>query len=480
MRLDPFGTVQVDPDNTTVLENTNLDIALTIPPNTVKNEDGSDYTGPLSISIVPSEFTPASLPDNLGPSLVISVQPMGLTFAQPAPITFPNINDLDPGSEVNIWSLDHSTGQFFVAGRGEVSADGSVINTIQGGIREASWHFPLPDWPEFNRDEDNNSEYCDECKKARQSIGSGFDISTGNFYDDYTLPSYRSLGVLRGLTLNYNSISAFPSTIITTQTDLPPTTSKPDYMIANIIVGGVARDPIYREAISDRSRFGVFFDAANLDTGFYPYTFNIASHYPTFIINIRCWDRVRFEWRICARDIGPTFVSGSTSDKFLINNEINSPFGSGWTLEGLSRLHFQDGISNDAILTEGNGSILRFKGPFQRNFPKEFSGTLSFSSRQSLLPEKEEEEVTPFPFSFSVGDGGAQSEAVGDFNKDGTPDLAVLGFDGNVSILLGDGTGSFSEPSRFFIGNDLPFRVAVADLNEDGNQDLAGKEKRDR
>src|SRR5712692_9408280 len=65
------------------------------------------------------------------------------------------------------------------------------------------------------------------------------------------------------------------------------------------------------------------------------------------------------------------------------------------------------------------------------------------------------------------------SVAVGDFNGDGLQDLAVAtsGSD-NVSVLLGNGDGTFQAPQHFGAG-DHPRFVAVADFNGDGLQDLA-------
>jgi hypothetical protein len=63
--------------------------------------------------------------------------------------------------------------------------------------------------------------------------------------------------------------------------------------------------------------------------------------------------------------------------------------------------------------------------------------------------------------------------AVGDFNRDGTLDLAVgNGESRNVSILLGNGDGTFQSPVNYDIG-DQPTEVAAADLNADGELDLA-------
>ena len=66
------------------------------------------------------------------------------------------------------------------------------------------------------------------------------------------------------------------------------------------------------------------------------------------------------------------------------------------------------------------------------------------------------------------------SVAVGDFNGDGVPDLVVAnrGFN-NVSVLLGNGDGTFQTPVAFATGA-RPQSVAVGDFNGDGKLDLAG------
>src|SRR2546421_1183784 len=76
----------------------------------------------------------------------------------------------------------------------------------------------------------------------------------------------------------------------------------------------------------------------------------------------------------------------------------------------------------------------------------------------------------------------SQSVAVGDFNGDGTLDLAVanpnssaagVGSDSaTVSILLGTGTGSFGAKTDFSTGR-ASSSVAVGDFNGDGKLDLA-------
>jgi hypothetical protein len=63
--------------------------------------------------------------------------------------------------------------------------------------------------------------------------------------------------------------------------------------------------------------------------------------------------------------------------------------------------------------------------------------------------------------------------AEGDFNGDGLPDLAVANnTDNTVSILLGNGDGTFGAKTDFLAGNG-PTSIAVNDFNIDGRPDLA-------
>jgi hypothetical protein len=62
--------------------------------------------------------------------------------------------------------------------------------------------------------------------------------------------------------------------------------------------------------------------------------------------------------------------------------------------------------------------------------------------------------------------------AVGDFNGDGKPDLAVPSVDGGVGVMLGNGDGTFQAPVIYAAGSD-PYSIAVGDFNGDGKADIA-------
>ena len=99
--------------------------------------------------------------------------------------------------------------------------------------------------------------------------------------------------------------------------------------------------------------------------------------------------------------------------------------------------------------------------------PSSFAGTLAPSAAL----------VQP-PVSFTGPtslDAGAfpNSVAVGNFNGDTYPDLAVANqFSGNVSVLLGSASGTFSGPNNINVGG-YPNSVAVGNFNGDARPDLA-------
>ena len=74
--------------------------------------------------------------------------------------------------------------------------------------------------------------------------------------------------------------------------------------------------------------------------------------------------------------------------------------------------------------------------------------------------------------NFSVG-AYPTAVAVGEFTGDGKPDLAVTNLgNGTVSVLLGNGNGTFQNAVNYPVGS-APHSVAVGDFSGDGKLDLA-------
>src|SRR5712691_236088 len=78
---------------------------------------------------------------------------------------------------------------------------------------------------------------------------------------------------------------------------------------------------------------------------------------------------------------------------------------------------------------------------------------------------------TPLP-SVATAAGGPLAAVVGDFNNDGKLDLAVVVERvGEVSILLGNGDGTFQTHQDFVVGNN-PVGLNAGDFNGDGKLDI--------
>ena len=118
---------------------------------------------------------------------------------------------------------------------------------------------------------------------------------------------------------------------------------------------------------------------------------------------------------------------------------------------GLAVSDFNNDGVKDLAATDSNGNVWILLG----------NGTGTF-------------QVGP-PIALTGANTPAYGVAVGDFNGDGKPDLAVAtGAAEFISILLGRGDGTFRSPQN--ISDPLaqvPAWVAVGDFNGDGKQDLA-------
>ena len=74
----------------------------------------------------------------------------------------------------------------------------------------------------------------------------------------------------------------------------------------------------------------------------------------------------------------------------------------------------------------------------------------------------------------ATGGSGVKSAVVADMNGDGKPDIVATNYNsGTVTVLVGNGTGSFTQTtdSPVSVGS-TPYNVVVADVNGDGRPDI--------
>ena len=391
-------------------------------------KDGAEFTGQLSISEVPEGLAPAAMPAELQPGLLVTIQPVGVTFDTPVPITLPNISNLAPSGVLDIWSLDPESGQFVVVGRGEVSADGATIETTVGGVRAADWHFAQPLGAEFLNWENwagMLGPFIAQWINGSSQVG----VRDGSLRVGHALPSIKSLNQDATPHFIYNSHLAYPRPVIKNVMRLPRFSFVPlipSRISSHMLVGFFSQGPEVFTSTSGLSGAGdeefiqsLQFDASELYTGVHSYMFTVTSYFDS------------------------ENVGAAVSGFMLINNQINSHFGSGWMLDGLDRLYL---TSDDAVqLIQGNGEVI----PFRR--------ALDFTFFQN-----EEFDI----------DCCVESLLAADFNNDGYPDLVDIGGFGGGVVRLNDKNGGFVFSDELELGTNSGNTVVAGLINGDLNLDL--------
>ena len=339
-RNAPESITPVIPSQTTTVNNPTLDVTLVVPPNTAFNEDNSPFYWRTIDQRGAAWICPGSTATVSGPppcSLPFSRRVR--SFATPVPITFPNLDNLTPGSEVNIWSVNPDTGRFHIVGTGEVTPDGTQIVTISGGITRADWHATLPPEATPNPNAPPKQDPDKPCKNcASEEANSTFSLVDGHVGERFTLPAYRSLETSRALSFSYRTFRAHPRPEIEFDGQIPIRSTIPDLISYQVQVGGIDQGDEtfllpadFSESVDEPFRLIATFDASAFSSGMVNYDLKVTSNFS-----------------------GGTRVSAIDSGRVMVVNEQASPFGAGWMLDGLYRLAFNADASVTLISPDGS------------------------------------------------------------------------------------------------------------------------------
>lgn len=360
--LDIANGQVIDPtQDTTVTTATIPGAAVTVAAGSLLDQQGNPFDGVLSITEVPADLTPAALPPNLHPDLVVTIQPGDMVFDTPALLSLPNLAGYEPGALMDLWSINPVTGDFDKVGVGQVSADGSVIETIEGGIRNSSWHFmslavPVGIWLNPNGNARNRDPRCNECTDTR-GITSVVETHTGALVETHDLVSYQSLGASRGVTLTYDSLRADARPVVNFGYSNVRGSST-QHLIAKLSVSN--GEFTYQVPGYQGSEFGLSGgehiwsvpDQGDIDAALQ--------------VDLRSFDSGIYTYDLMSglRNFnGSVFAGTSTTSQGQIYhiNSIDSVFGSGWGIAGLQEI--VESPSGSLLLIDGDGSELIFSAP---------------------------------------------------------------------------------------------------------------------
>jgi YD repeat-containing protein len=256
-----------------------------------------------------------------------------------------------------LWSINPVTGVFDNVGTGKVNADGTVVETISGGIRNSSWHFFAPRSKDAGLE--NDSEPCPTCGESRP-YNSEVLLHSGGVLETLELVTYQSLGVARGVTLRYDSLRADPEPIVAfsyvVDSRFGNTGFSNTFLVGKLAVQkGALKTEVPGSLGGGGSSTGEHFwtitgpgtltGAIQADMRTQPsglYTYSVESGV------------------LLGNPTGELAGTTSTqSGSFVVVNSISSPFGSGWDVVGLQEIIRN--ADHSVLLLDGDGSEFLFK-----------------------------------------------------------------------------------------------------------------------
>ncbi|HEV3078233.1 MAG TPA: FG-GAP-like repeat-containing protein, partial [Gemmataceae bacterium] len=185
-------------------------------------------------------------------------------------------------------------------------------------------------------------------------------------------------------------------------------------------------------------------------------------------------------------------VTSSVVDHFVVSAPAGAAAGTAFNLTVTAvnasgnripsytgTVHFKSsdakaGLPADYTFTAADGGVHSFSVTFGIKGNQSITTTDTATASITGSATIKVTEAASFAPQVTYGTGrNPYNVAVGDFNRDGIPDLVTANYDSNtISVLLGKGDGTF-QPAVDYAAGANPVAVAVGDFRGDGQLDLA-------
>ena len=320
----------------------------------------------VTTDVMKSESLPAPLPPTSLFTYCVNLRPDDATFTTQVRVRIKNYLNFPAGTSIPVGFYSKKEARWLNHGMSTVTADGQWVEFYTDHFSWYDCNSPgLTQRPPANitRNSQPRNQVCEESKDVGKSrIG----IKSGNLGIEHKLPSYRSLGTRKDMELVYNSTTAKPSALISFESEIDPSQSTvPPTITYNLRIEG---NMTAARFIGERGKayWGYLFDGINgrgerLPTGVYPYRLDLSYDYSTAYARANFFGGPALDSTgVPTRERIP--FTTSLDDFLVISNQVDSPFGAGWSLKELNRLYLQP--DGNLILVEGNGNA---KAVFKRD-----------------------------------------------------------------------------------------------------------------
>jgi len=468
-------------------------VHLTLPVGSAVGAGGVPFLGKLTLTSVPPSVARAELPAGVVTGLV-EVDGVGLTIDRPVQITMPNTAGYTPGTLLDLWTMNWTTGTHDLKGHMVVSADGSTMNSVGGVLLDSSGMTagagkmsadPGTAGPGVHAMTDplmtmdciavipritgpgTPFNPCG-CPTTGNIVGnlnppggppgtilsSDADLVTGEYYQDHWTVPYQSQGKSRSLDFGYSSLQANaqpvvqfdPSTQIGSESGSIQTITA-QVTLAGVVQGGpVTYTP---SNLKDGTTFRVPLqvDATQLASGAYTYTMVVTANYsggPSLSQTYQGFINV---------------VNGAPS------GGASDPLGDGWSIGGVQQI-YQPSPGGPALVTDGSQGTQRYdqyytagQAYYQDLATASASGTQVYTNGGT--GEFTAGAATP-PNQAALG------TATGDFNGDGKPDLAEVS--GTTLTIMNDAGGQLLFGNSYILpAGDAGLGVAAGNFTGHAN-----------